>query len=233
MINMRTLAVRSIRSNPTRFVATVLAVVVSTGFLGGTLVLRDSLSAALEAATRSQLEGVDVAVSNQGSLISAPPAAAPADPNDPTGTAPAAGGPAPSAGGRRQELSSGAESDPISGGRPRQLGVNQNVPASVLPAVRQAEGVQDASGVLSGFLSVLDGHGGSVAENVAGSVWIPVPDLTVYRVVEGRAPQAPGEVLLAVSALVWLTVLGGYLRYVLSDRPALVRDLTASLRVER
>ena len=42
----------------------------------------------------------------------------------------------------------------------------------------------------------------------------------------GQAPQAPGEVLLAVSALVWLTVLGGYLRYVLSDRPALVRDLT-------
>jgi tellurite resistance protein len=42
----------------------------------------------------------------------------------------------------------------------------------------------------------------------------------------GRAPEAPGQVLLAISALVWLTVLGGYLRYVLSDRPALVRDLT-------
>jgi len=42
----------------------------------------------------------------------------------------------------------------------------------------------------------------------------------------GRVPQALGEVLLAVSALVWLTVLAGYLRYVLSDRPALVRDLT-------
>ena len=68
---MRTLAVRSIRAHPTRFVATVLAVVVSTGFLAGTLVLRDSLGASLDAAARNQLLGVDAAVLNEGGAVAA------------------------------------------------------------------------------------------------------------------------------------------------------------------
>ena len=87
MITMRTLAVRSIRLNPVRFVATVLAVVVSTGFLAGTLVLRDSLSASLAATTRSQLEGVDAAVTNEGGL--AVPSGSPGAPDGvPAGTSP-------------------------------------------------------------------------------------------------------------------------------------------------
>jgi tellurite resistance protein len=40
-----------------------------------------------------------------------------------------------------------------------------------------------------------------------------------------HAPETVGDVLLGLSALVWLIVLGAYLRYVLSDRTALVRDL--------
>jgi tellurite resistance protein len=42
---------------------------------------------------------------------------------------------------------------------------------------------------------------------------------------DGRTPRTVGDALLALAALVWLTVLGGYLRHVLSDRSALRRDL--------
>jgi len=52
----------NLRANPTRFVATVLAVVVATGFLAATLVLRDSLGSALRGNATSQLAGVDAAV---------------------------------------------------------------------------------------------------------------------------------------------------------------------------
>jgi tellurite resistance protein len=41
----------------------------------------------------------------------------------------------------------------------------------------------------------------------------------------GRMTRAVGDTLLVVAALVWLIVLVGYLRYVLSDRSALARDL--------
>jgi putative ABC transport system permease protein len=204
LINMRTLAVRSIRSNPTRFVATVLAVVVSTGFLGGTLVVRDSVRASLAAATRSRLEGVDLAVSNPGSLIAG---------------APGGGAPSVSAGRPRAERESAAEADSPGGGRPRQLGVNQNLPASLLPSVREVPGVRAADGLVSGYLSVLDGRGGAVAENVTGSLWIPTDTLNPYHVVEGRAPQAAGEVAidartaeaggLALNAKVPLATSGG------------------------
>src|SRR4051812_6126764 len=59
---MRRLAFANLRANPTRFIATVLAVVVGTGFLGGALVLGDSLGAALEANSSAQLRNVAVAV---------------------------------------------------------------------------------------------------------------------------------------------------------------------------
>jgi tellurite resistance protein len=41
----------------------------------------------------------------------------------------------------------------------------------------------------------------------------------------GRVPQAVGDILLAAAAVAWLIVLAGYLRYILSVRSALVRDL--------
>jgi tellurite resistance protein len=52
---------------------------------------------------------------------------------------------------------------------------------------------------------------------LAGS-WVTMADY-------GHAPETVGDVLLGLSALVWLIVLGAYLRYVRSDRTALVRDL--------
>jgi tellurite resistance protein len=41
----------------------------------------------------------------------------------------------------------------------------------------------------------------------------------------GLVPRSVGDALLVVAALVWLTVLAAYLRYVLHDRRALARDL--------
>ncbi len=41
----------------------------------------------------------------------------------------------------------------------------------------------------------------------------------------GRAPPAVSDILLAAAAVAWLIVLAGYLRYILSVRSAVVRDL--------
>jgi tellurite resistance protein len=41
----------------------------------------------------------------------------------------------------------------------------------------------------------------------------------------GRVPQAVGDMLLAAAAVAWLIVLAVYLRYLISDRTALARDL--------
>lgn len=51
-----------------------------------------------------------------------------------------------------------------------------------------------------------------------GGSWLTMAG---YRLV----PRAVGDALLAVAALVWLTVVVGYLRYALADRSVLVRDM--------
>jgi tellurite resistance protein len=51
-----------------------------------------------------------------------------------------------------------------------------------------------------------------------GVTWLTMADF-------GRVPQAVGDILLAAAAVAWLFVLVGYLRYILSVRSALVRDL--------
>jgi tellurite resistance protein len=51
-----------------------------------------------------------------------------------------------------------------------------------------------------------------------GVTWVTMADY-------GRVPSLVGDILLAAAAAAWLIVLTGYLRYVLSVRSALVRDL--------
>lgn len=51
-----------------------------------------------------------------------------------------------------------------------------------------------------------------------GVTWLTMADY-------GRVPQAVDDILLAAAAVAWLIVLAGYLRYILSVRSALVRDL--------
>ncbi len=56
------LTLANLRAKPGRFVATMLAIIVGTGFLAGTLVLSDSLGPALESNAVLALHGVDAAV---------------------------------------------------------------------------------------------------------------------------------------------------------------------------
>ncbi|MEZ5143030.1 MAG: ABC transporter permease [Acidimicrobiales bacterium] len=56
------LTLRGLRHRPGRFIATVLAVVVGTAFLATALILRDSVSASLQANTDQGYAGVDAAV---------------------------------------------------------------------------------------------------------------------------------------------------------------------------
>ncbi len=59
---MNGLALRNLRSKPSRFIATMLAVLVGTGFLSGALVLRESLSSSLESNAVKEVRNVDAAV---------------------------------------------------------------------------------------------------------------------------------------------------------------------------
>ncbi len=56
------LSLANLRAKPGRFIATMLAIIVGTGFLAGTLVLSDSLGPALESNAVVALKGVDAAV---------------------------------------------------------------------------------------------------------------------------------------------------------------------------
>ena len=59
---MLRLTLANLRAHPVRFVTTMLAIIVGTGFLAGTLVLGDSLGPALRSNAVVALHGVDAAV---------------------------------------------------------------------------------------------------------------------------------------------------------------------------
>ena len=61
-VSMGGLARRNLRAKPSRFVATMLAVLIGTGFLSGALVLRQSLSSSLESNAVAQVKNVSAAV---------------------------------------------------------------------------------------------------------------------------------------------------------------------------
>jgi len=148
---MLRLTIANLRAHPVRFLTTMLAIIVGTGFLAGTLVLGDSLGPALRSNAVVALKGVDAAV--EPSLSNA------------------------SGGGRRREgLTTGA------------------IPAETLDEVKGTDGVQDAAGILSAELSVLDGSGQIALKNASGSRFVSVPALDPFTVVDGRGPTASGEI---------------------------------------
>jgi putative ABC transport system permease protein len=68
-VTMGRLALRNVRAKPSRFIATMLAVLIGTAFLSGALVLNDSLSSSLESNAVKQVAHVDAAVEpNQAEL---------------------------------------------------------------------------------------------------------------------------------------------------------------------
>ncbi|WP_433336310.1 ABC transporter permease [Spirillospora sp. CA-294931] len=73
----------------------------------------------------------------------------------------------------------------------------RTVPASVLPAVRRADGVAKADGAVSGFAAVIDGKGRIVGpEPQTGAAWSADPDLSLMRLRSGRPPGNAGEIAL-------------------------------------
>jgi putative ABC transport system permease protein len=73
------------------------------------------------------------------------------------------------------------------------------IDADVVSQVRSVDGVAHAEGQVVGYGSLLGRDGSAIGGNgpprLAGS-WITDPDLNPYRLVAGRAPRAPGEVVI-------------------------------------
>ncbi|WP_131742284.1 ABC transporter permease, partial [Actinomadura roseirufa] len=69
------------------------------------------------------------------------------------------------------------------------------VPESALAAVRGADGVARAHGVVTGFAAVLDRRGRIAgAEPLTGVGWSDDPDLSLTRLTAGAPPRAPDEI---------------------------------------
>lgn len=186
---MRRLAIANLRANPTRFIATLLAVVVGTAFLGGALVLRDSLGAALEANANATLVGVDVAVEplQETAAAGAMPGAVTtgSTPGTVADGAPAGTVPATPPAGDPQSQRSG------SGGFGEQV---VRLPASLLPTVEGVAGVGESAPVLTGPIYLLGPDGKPKTETTTGALVITAPQLNPYEVTQGAAPSAAGQI---------------------------------------
>lgn len=79
-------------------------------------------------------------------------------------------------------------------GAPRAL-----IPASLLTTVRNVPGVADAQPSITGYGQILGADGNAVGGNgpprTAGN-WVTDPALNPYRIVQGRAPRSPDEVVI-------------------------------------
>ncbi len=73
------------------------------------------------------------------------------------------------------------------------------IPASVLTTVRGVPGVADAQPSISGYGQLIGSDGKAVGGNGAprtAANWISDPALNPYRIVRGRAPRSPDEVVI-------------------------------------
>ncbi len=73
------------------------------------------------------------------------------------------------------------------------------IPASLLTTVRNVPGVADAQPSITGYGQILGADGNAVGGNgpprTAGN-WVSDPALNPYRIVQGRAPRSPDEVVI-------------------------------------
>jgi putative ABC transport system permease protein len=188
---MRRLAIANLRANPTRFVATLLAVVVGTAFLGGALVLRDSLGAALDANSSAQLRGVAVAVEpiDDTALAGTLPGSGtegstPAGEANPGGSVPASSAPPTSA---------PPESSDRSGGFGEQ---EVRLPESLLATVEGVDGIGEVAPNLTGTVYILGPDGRPLTQDTSGALLVTVDALNPFALAQGAEPTAAGEVAI-------------------------------------
>jgi putative ABC transport system permease protein len=75
------------------------------------------------------------------------------------------------------------------------------IPASLLPVVRGAKGVDKADGQVQGLAIIVDKKGDALGSNGQGAptfgfAYIPDRELSTIHVVQGRGPRAPNEVVI-------------------------------------
>ena len=200
-MNMRRLAIANLRANPTRFIATMLAVIVGTGFLAGALVLRDSLDSTLKASIDTTLAGVDASIEPLSSTIAAGSAELPTtsgpSTSRPRGSAPAGVTTTAPARATTTSTEAAGRGGRRGGraGRGNSLGdVRNGVPSSVLDQVRTLPGVKDAAGNLAWPVNILDQDSKPVRSNSVGLLWVEAPELSPLTIVSGAAPLQPGQI---------------------------------------
>lgn len=78
--------------------------------------------------------------------------------------------------------------------------VGPRMPADVIDAVRQVDGVDQAALEITGYAQVVGRDGNAVGDQAQapayGFNWIDVPDLNPYRLVEGHAPAADTDIVI-------------------------------------
>ena len=85
---------------------------------------------------------------------------------------------------------------------PLDLGYGQSgspLDASLLTAVRNVDGVDQATIEVSGYAQILDRAGkavGTAQTGVLGMNWVTVPKLNPFTIDTGRAPAGPGEIAI-------------------------------------
>lgn len=209
-ITMGKLARRNVRWHPARFVATMLAIVVGTGFLAGALVLKDSLASTLENNATTQLQGVDAAISpiagtgtgtgTSETTGTTPGTTAPSSPIVP-GTAAHTTG---TSGNSGTTLPATGATPRVAGRRGRGVEQRDLLPASLLTTVQSVSGVGAAAGNLSGPLRILsppDVTAGAASSDPfgnqqfqLGSLYVAPSQLNQFSLDSGAWPTAAGQV---------------------------------------
>lgn len=151
-VTMGRLARRNLRSRPVRLLITMLVVIVGTAFLAGALVLRESLSVALQNSAVAEVRNVDAAVEP-----------------------------------KQLELGGAGGGPPTS---------SSGIPVAELATVQKAPGVAAAAGVANGSIDIMKTAGSTGTSGADGRLWITVPQLNPFTIVQGQAPAQAGQIAI-------------------------------------
>ena len=147
-------ALKNILGHKLRTLFTAVAVALGVGFMAGTFVLTDTVSASFDTIFTEAFAGLDAQVRGKTAF----------------------------------------EADAFDGGEQR-----PDIDPAVADQIRQVDGVAVAEPVVQSIGSVLDDDGKPLNQGGApsfGSNWTGNPDLDVFTIDEGRAPEGPTEAVV-------------------------------------